>query len=58
MFDSAGGSINHVNSEQFVPRDPGTANKGPYSSLVQLAGLSIRCPSLSSLKSSSTGIPG
>lgn len=29
-----------------------------YSSWVQLAGLSIRCPSFSSLKSSSTGIPG
>lgn len=32
--------------------------RGPYSSLVQFAGLSILCPSLSSLKSSSTGIPG
>lgn len=29
-----------------------------YSSCVQLEGLSMRCPSFSSLKSSSTGIPG
>lgn len=32
--------------------------KSTYSSWVQLAGLSIRCPSFSSLNSSSTGIPG
>jgi len=58
MFDSAGGNINHMNWVWFVPVNAGTANQGPYSSLVQLAGLSIRCPSFSSLKSSSTGIPG
>ena len=29
-----------------------------YNSLVQLPGLSMRCPSLSNLKSSSTGMPG
>lgn len=32
--------------------------KNSYSSLVQLPGLSMRCPSLSNLKSSSTGMPG
>lgn len=55
---SAGGNMKHVIAVRFAPLGPCTANKGPYSSLVQLAGLSIRCPSFSSLKSSSTGIPG
>lgn len=39
------------------PRTPGIFSQA-YSSLVQLLGLSIRCPSFSSLKSSSTGTPG
>lgn len=34
------------------------ARKDSHSSLVQLPGLSMRCPSLSNLKSSSTGMPG
>ena len=36
----------------------GTKELPAYSSCVQLEGLSMRCPSFSSLKSSSTGIPG
>lgn len=44
--------------QQGLVADEKMNGKETYSSCVQLVGLSIRCPSFSSLKSSSTGIPG
>lgn len=51
--------LHNVHAHQhFCPPELDPNTTPTYSSCVQLEGLSIRCPSFRSLKSSSTGIPG